>query len=77
MALKKKKKKGKDGDDVITSNREANKGGECLIKHSIDFYHFGGYGSAFLKKKHLNNSQGFPGAFHEQGGQGGLVMRVF
>lgn len=34
------KEKGKDLDDVITSNREANKRGECLIKHSISFYHF-------------------------------------
>lgn len=43
-----KKKKGKDLDDVITSNLEANKGGECLIKHSIYFYHFVYYGTTLV-----------------------------
>lgn len=55
-------KKKKDLDDVITSNLEANKGVECLIKHSIYFYRFVCYGTAFIGllcgKKHHNNSQG-------------------
>lgn len=77
-----KKKKGKDLDDVITSNLEANKGGERLIKHSIYFYRFVCYGTAFIGlscgKKHHNNHQGrcswsqmHPPVSGVQGWQGG------
>lgn len=41
-------KKRKDLDDVITSNLEANEGGECLIKHSIYFYRFVCYGTTLV-----------------------------